>query len=64
MVDWAGETEGFEGKTIGMFAITPDKVQPFADLMKNGMPPQRTKPPAQVSLPASYCDFNEHRASH
>lgn len=46
-------TAGFEDKVIGLFAKTPDKVRPLAELMQNGMP-RRVFPPGKVTAYSNY----------
>jgi CubicO group peptidase (beta-lactamase class C family) len=46
-------TGGFDDKTIDLFAKTPDKVRPLADLMKNDMP-RRIFPPGQLTAYSNY----------
>ena len=46
-------TAGFEDKIIGLFARTPDRMRPLADLMKNDMP-RRIFPPGKVTAYSNY----------
>ena len=46
-------TAGFEEKVIGLFARTPDRLQPIAELMKRDMP-ARVFPPGKVTAYSNY----------
>jgi CubicO group peptidase (beta-lactamase class C family) len=46
-------TAGFEDRVIGLFAKTPDKVRPLADLMRDDMP-RRIFPPGKVTAYSNY----------
>ena len=46
-------TAGFEDRIIGLFAKTPDKLRPLAELMKNDMP-RRVFPPGTVTAYSNY----------
>lgn len=46
-------TAGFDDKTIGLFAKTPDAMRPLADLMKRDMP-RRIFPPGKVPAYSNY----------
>ena len=46
-------TAGFEDRIIGLFAKTPDKMRPLAELMKDDMP-KRIFPPGTVTAYSNY----------